>query len=541
MPFGIQVELLCDRYTASAYNDRDAIEWPPHWARLFYAVVDAWGSAEESSASERAAIEWLEAQSDPEIIAATDIAKRGAVTHFVPVNDVDLVERAAYAKRYDRLGTALSATSPDPLTVADQRDVVALVAASGSHKKTEIAAAAELFPDQRKKQGRTYPTVRPAHPTVTYWWRHSSPSRHRLGLDELLARVVRLGHSSTLVSVTLVDEQPTGGDWWQPDENGGLGLRSVRPGLLDLLERDHRQHQASRPRTMRAVSVRYRPPSQPEPSAGDDLPQANTAGPWRVLELVDPDDPAQPNDVPARLAAQLTEALRGAVLSHAPDGRAPLLSGHDPSGAPLQHPHASYLALPNVGHDRSTGLIHGLAVMIPTGTPEDEIVNLDAALAAWPGTLGRQGRWHVGPSQAGLATLNPRRWDGPATRWVTATPIALGRHPGDLRAHDSDTSTTARRRAAAFDAAISDIQRACGHIGLPDPTDIEVSLAPLLDGATPVLDYPAFKRGRTRRTLVHAAIAFPQPIRGPIVLGSGRYLGLGLCFPINNEARPDGS
>jgi len=34
---------------------------------------------------------------------------------------------------------------------------------------------------------------------------------------------------------------------------------------------------------------------------------------------------------------------------------------------------------------------------------------------------------------------------------------------------------------------------------------------------------------------VHADIEFPAPVRGPVLIGAGRYLGYGLCLPWDRQ------
>ena len=66
------------------------------------------------------------------------------------------------------------------------------------------------------------------------------------------------------------------------------------------------------------------------------------------------------------------------------------------------------------------------------------------------------------------------------------------------------------------------------------PSSVEVSLDPLLPGAQHVrnaLPWPG-RPGRTPRMHVHADIRFDAPVRGPLLLGAGRYFGLGLCLPV---------
>ena len=38
---------------------------------------------------------------------------------------------------------------------------------------------------------------------------------------------------------------------------------------------------------------------------------------------------------------------------------------------------------------------------------------------------------------------------------------------------------------------------------------------------------------KPQRVLVHVRIAFGQPVHGPLLIGAGRYQGLGLCLPVD--------
>ena len=70
--FVISVELLAGWYVATAFNNRTRAEWPPHPARLFSALVAAWGEGEVSSERgqrERAALQWVERLPAPIVLA----------------------------------------------------------------------------------------------------------------------------------------------------------------------------------------------------------------------------------------------------------------------------------------------------------------------------------------------------------------------------------------------------------------------------------------------------------------------------------------
>jgi len=44
--------------------------------------------------------------------------------------------------------------------------------------------------------------------------------------------------------------------------------------------------------------------------------------------------------------------------------------------------------------------------------------------------------------------------------------------------------------------------------------------------------FPGYKTGSgTPRACVHAEITFDEPVRGPVLIGAGRYFGYGLCLP----------
>jgi CRISPR-associated protein Csb2 len=126
------------------------------------------------------------------------------------------------------------------------------------------------------------------------------------------------------------------------------------------------------------------------------------------------------------------------------------------------------------------------------------------------------------------ATLRPETWTGPAHKWVTATPIALDRNPGELWARDP----LKQERAAAEAREVISI--ACERIGLPRPGEVEILPAAPLRGAMKARQFPAFpgRDDRNQRVLVHARLTFDERVNGPVLIGAGRYLGLGLLKPV---------
>ena len=111
--------------------------------------------------------------------------------------------------------------------------------------------------------------------------------------------------------------------------------------------------------------------------------------------------------------------------------------------------------------------------------------------------------------------LRPATWTRPARRWKTVTPILLDRFP--------------KKKGPTVEDILA---YGCQHVGLPAPTKIEHSPYCQLPGVPPV---PAFRLRRKPderpRWGVHATLEFQVPVRGPLLLGAGRYFGLGMMRP----------
>ena len=169
--FGIEVNFLTGRYVATFHNDRRQPEWPPHPARLFSALVATWADADEPDRSEREALEWLEAQGHP-AIAASCAVPRKVVSHFVPVNDVSIVDTKSYKKAYEQEAQGVGlAAAPSAEARVTYKDISAALmmfpdrqgaekkAAKGKKRKVEIG-----------KQERFFPSITLDEARVTYLW-----------------------------------------------------------------------------------------------------------------------------------------------------------------------------------------------------------------------------------------------------------------------------------------------------------------------------------------------------------------------------------
>ena len=109
--------------------------------------------------------------------------------------------------------------------------------------------------------------------------------------------------------------------------------------------------------------------------------------------------------------------------------------------------------------------------------------------------------------------------------------------PRMQRGHEIELLETGEQYFPALEKAIDEatetVRRACERIGLPRPVNVTILPAAPWAGAAKAQHYPPYPEmpGRTQRVLTHVRLELPSRVRGPILLGAGRYLGLGLFRP----------
>ena len=218
---------------------------------------------------------------------------------------------------------------------------------------------------------------------------------------------------------------------------------------------------------------------------------------------------------PIESTTLLTQRLRKAFLSHAGGGSKlnAVLSGHD-GDRPGSAPHVAFAALPNVGHDFGDGRLMGLAVILPVAiTKADRRIALRACASIDSINLAELGEWRVEIANFDVTqrTLKPETWMKAARRWNTVTPILLDRYP--------------KKNLSAEELLVT----ACLRAGLPAPSRCtsEPIQTPL---KTSKVSRPVFVFAPSRWA-VHATFDFDSPVKGPILIGAGRFFGMGLMRP----------
>lgn len=336
---------------------------------------------------------------------------------------------------------------------------------------------------------RTLPTAVPEDTTVTFVWREAEDAP--VALDALFRSVPWLGSSRSPVACAIAPDGPP--PTFVPDREGDRQLRVAAQGLTEEM-----------------LSARFTHP-QPlsPPIAGYRLltPQVPAAtvvrGPFAQL-LVRRVLGASQEAAETLIVAS---ALRLAVLARAGDSAPAALHGHT-----ADRGHAAYLPLFDVGHPGAYGALRGVALALPTDLAPDERAACVKAFGAVDPLTLRGGRraLRLDDEISDLRVLAPERWAGPAKDWASVTPVILDRFP--------------RRGRTATDELLASIENA----NLPDPEEVALLAGPPVEGGAPC----GRLQGENPPGMhVHARIRFPAPVRGPVLVGRGRFRGAGLFLP----------
>ena len=237
-----------------------------------------------------------------------------------------------------------------------------------------------------------------------------------------------------------------------------------------------------------------------------------------------------------RAAALVGRSLRRALMSGyrrvgMADEIPAFVSGHEPDGTRLRAPHLGIVPMAFAGFPHADGRLFGFALVPTAQTALRDVPGLRAAFEAITeydhGAERRVIELKYAPPRQPLL-LSPagaanKRSLEPARVWASLTPIILDRH---LKRYDEG-----RVREL--------IAESCTNIGLPrpDPGCIQVGKHSAVEGAPaawPRTGAPPWTRWRVpdplvSRLLIHAVIDFGTAVAGPVMLGAGRFSGLGLC------------
>ena len=435
-------------------------EWPLAPSRLFAALVAADGTGQRCRVTDGEELEWFE-RLPPPIIHA----------HPEPWHQV---LQPRYVVRHE--GTASKST----------------------HQEYVGRVGALIRPGVR---------VAPRYPQVVYAWNESPPETTLEALRRRAARIGYLGAADSSVRVRVMTRMPESAileDAFTPDARGNVMITVSGPGDVRILDKMYDawcEHGADIGRGQ-YPALRHEAPYRSPRSAA---PSESGVVAWLLLGTA----------ISGRRVSPVTALFKEAVLSkhQSIHGDPPaVLHGHGFSGDGYEI--ARYLALPDVGFQRSRGRIHGLALWMPPGSDTLTRRRVRDAAFAVRRLTGRGVDVSVEPrdNQEQPVAANPSRWTRSSCRWATAFP-AIHERRGTLD--------------------LAEVSRWCRHAGLPAPVAFRTARTPLVRGAVDLAPVEVNRPGRAGLPYSHVELRFAEPVRGPVVIGGGRQRGFGLCVPVD--------
>lgn len=551
----ISVRFITGRCVMTSVSSRDEPEWPPHPGRLFMAMAAAYFETEgtdQQKHAERSALNWLTQQAAPEI-RAKEHFERSTFTCYVPVND-----------------------NPKPNNAM-------LQSAPGLPRSRQPRTFPTVIPDSNNDD--VLPHVQ------LVWHNLSDGDAHFEAIDRICRNVVRIGHSSSFVmawaeSCLAAEPDLSFPKRWVPTTSGAeMAVRVAQQGELDRLEgacrateidlfaelasaieeSSGKQKAEAKTEFESTFGEPYkkslRPPDPLPPSIGfwqgykkasDQMPPVRKKEYFETSMLI-----FEKIDGPAlnvERTLKLTRSLRDTAMQACPQQPPPAwLSGHDPDGAPATTPHAAFLTLPFAGARHADGHIMGLAIALPQGITAEErgmclgpmIVDGDTGepkeLELWGNGLPNLTvRLSTQPSPP--RNLINATWTGPATTWASVTPVVLDKFPKTSRKSDRGgwfeevcrMVALSCTRAGLPEPVEIDIDTTCWHTGIPRATEKTRRLKPPhgdVDRAAIGEGFPLLSAlaSRPPKPQVHVWLRFEQKVSGPVLIGSGRFAGYGLC------------
>ncbi|MCU0839811.1 MAG: type I-U CRISPR-associated protein Csb2, partial [Rhodospirillales bacterium] len=525
--------LISVRFHDGRFHGRP--EWPPSPARLFQALVAAAAKGGTLDKDDKAALAWLESLNPP-VIAAPAARKTTGYANYVPNNDLD--------------------------------------AKGGDFRRIAEIRAPKLIK----------PMLFDVGVPILYLWRFDDGEDHTERVRAIAERLYQFGRGVDMayavaehldgadIEAVLADYP---GNLYRPDNAGyGSVLACPDKGSLKsliarfeatgrrfapLMEPSRKGKQAkvigqtfSQPPKPRFRQVAYDSPPhhllfELRRSDGD-------FSPWPFTDIV-------------RLVETVRNGATRTLTDALSDQRAlveRVLIGKN-AGEADKASRIRILPLPSIGHEHADRAIRRLLVEVPPDCPLDDR-DVAWAFTAWlphdPAT-GELSDWQLVEIKADAGerfASMPGHYGiggGEGFRmWRTVTPAALPQHASRRRIDPARIREEAKgglERQAEERQAAAAVCQALRHAGIETPVAaIRVQREPFQAKGARAEAFSGASRFSKDR-LWHLEIAFTRPRRGPLVVGDGRYFGLGIMapdrhrllraavFPIEGAAPPAGA
>jgi CRISPR-associated protein Csb2 len=364
--------------------------------------------------------------------------------------------------------------------------------------------------ERRNRQERFFPAAVPADPVVIFQWPDATGlDLHREALTRLVENIAYLGHSASPVRACVRGDpvDPT----LRPSEDGEISVRVPGPGRFNRLENVYE---------LRLQNESVQPPLGRLQNYSPNARSPHTLFSPRAVTVAFEGGPRLALDSTLPMMQHLRKALLARFNTPAPAA----LTGHQPEGPPTRDPHIALVPLAFVNSRYADGSLKGAALVLPRDS-EGSLRRLlmSAVDAPWQlhlGPLGSIGIRRVEEPDNELQSLRFSSYTPAAICWATVTPLVLDRH--------------AKKKGPTVQAIIGE---SCTRIGLPHPTDIQVGPMSPFTGVPRLQDFHGQAKQTDGRVRTHVLLRFPVPVSGPMLLGAGRFIGLGVCMPFNERRR----
>lgn len=483
----IEAHLLFGRYHGRSDDGRQP-QWPPNPYRVFQALVAAGnlGSRRtEFGSAQRAALQWLE-QQNPPLIVVPRAHPGNPFRLYVPNNDMDKVARAWALGRVPE---------KQPAELRTDKDL-------RPHRLAGEEPVCFLWPIAD-------PVWEAARPHVEVL---CGEARHLhslgLGLDFVVGRGRLLADG---------EERTLPGEVWVARE--GAGWRCPVAGSLDeLLQRHEAQRHRVRAGHGRSATFGVTAPTPPLMFREVQYTRRSEGRSRTTYAFLLVDADGQPRSIDPRRAIEVAAWLRHATHDRAKAIRLDatfverFVCGHGDDDQ-AKRDRFSYLAIPSLPLKGRDGRIRRVSLAEPFEGGDERARELARRLSGAPLVAEETGeiRAYLRPIESLEGDSVLRRYLRRARTWGSATPVVL---PG----HDDRRS----------DKAHALVLKALAQAGYTTPV-VEISLQqePVFPGAEIARSYrvPHYLRAFPR---THAIVTFSEAIPGPLVIGAGRHIGLGV-------------
>ena len=472
-------------------------DWPPAPARLFQALVSGAARGIELVDTDSAALKWLE-KLDAPVVAVPPARKGQSCKSYVPNNDLD-----KFGGDPRKIGKTRTATKYIRPHLFDSRIPLLFVwtfnsgASSEDHARTICQMAEQIY-----QLGR--------------------------GVDMAWAWAEVMDASGVEARIA-----SHGGVVYHPSEGetGNALLCPKEGSLASLKERyDANRARFTYVKEGRKIQQLFTQPPKPRfAKVAYNTPPRNVLF---ELRTATPDESFIP--WPSNKAVELIVVLRDKAagrLREALPGKAGdvdrVLIGREATEAD-KAARVRILPLPSIGYAHADRAIRRVLIKVPPNCPllVDDIAWAFSGLGEIDHSTGeilwnlvqateREMLDHYGVSESGQNSFRV---------WRTITPAALPVMRTGRR-------TTGAKRVVSEAKAARAVLQALRHVGVTVPIEsIRVQREPFDRNGARAEEFAVPERF-VARGLHHVEISFAQDVCGPLVIGNGRYLGLGLMAP----------